>query len=166
MSTTQAQIIEELNKATLKFPQWPTDPLHALAILGEEFGELTKEVLQMTYEPHKTSVSKVRNEAIQTAAMAIRFLMSLDNYQFRESEQHTQKPDLTNIDLADQQFIGFATATYGHGGIIELVESMGLTENEWDALKSNNRLGLLSEDDIEDVDIFFQQHSFADAVKS
>ncbi len=31
----------ELTRATAKFPTWPTDPLHALAVLGEEFGELT-----------------------------------------------------------------------------------------------------------------------------
>ncbi len=70
----------EVENATKKFPKWPTDPLHALAILGEEFGELTKEVVQMIYEPNKTSTAKIREEAIQTAAMAIRFVMSLDSY--------------------------------------------------------------------------------------
>jgi NTP pyrophosphatase (non-canonical NTP hydrolase) len=43
----------ELARAVAKFPTWPTDPLHALAVLGEEFGELTKAMLQHTYEPHK-----------------------------------------------------------------------------------------------------------------
>ena len=41
-------------------------------MLGEEFGELTKDILQLTYEPHKTSRESVRKEAIQTAAMALR----------------------------------------------------------------------------------------------
>jgi hypothetical protein len=64
-------VFDELTRAIEKFPTWPTDPpLHALAVLGEEFGELTKDVLQMTYEPHKTSAENVRNEAIQTAAKA------------------------------------------------------------------------------------------------
>lgn len=45
----------ELSRAIEKYPEWPTDPLHALAVLGEEFGELTKDVLQMTYEPGKSS---------------------------------------------------------------------------------------------------------------
>ena len=50
------ELIEaEVLKATEKFPTWPTDPLHALAVLGEEYGELTKAVLQVTYEPHKAS---------------------------------------------------------------------------------------------------------------
>lgn len=88
------QVIEEvqaeLERATAKFPTWPTDPLHALAVLGEEFGELTKDMLQLTYEPHKTSAEKVRTEALQTAAMALRLLMSLDRYTYRQSDQHTQ----------------------------------------------------------------------------
>lgn len=62
----------EVARAVAKFPTWPTDPLHALAVLGEEFGELTKAMLQLTYEPHKSSAEEVRTEALQTAAMALR----------------------------------------------------------------------------------------------
>lgn len=80
----------ELERAVGKFPTWPTDPLHALAVLGEEFGELTKDVLQMTYEPGKSSAENVRKEAIQTAAMALRFVASLDAYIYKASEQHRQ----------------------------------------------------------------------------
>jgi NTP pyrophosphatase (non-canonical NTP hydrolase) len=82
------EVSKELDKAILKFPSWPTDPLHALSVLGEEFGELTKEVLQLTYEPHKSTRLSVRKEAMHTAAMAIRFLMSLDNYEYRSGRQH------------------------------------------------------------------------------
>lgn len=81
----------ELSLALAKFPTWPTDPLHALAVLGEEFGELTKDVLQMTYEPGKTSAESVRKEAIQTAAMALRFVASLDAYIYKAGEQHRQE---------------------------------------------------------------------------
>lgn len=38
-------VMDEVRRATQKFPTWPNDPLHAVAILGEEFGELTKAVL-------------------------------------------------------------------------------------------------------------------------
>lgn len=86
------ELIEaEVLKATEKFPTWPTDPLHALAVLGEEYGELTKAVLQVTYEPHKASYRDVAVEALQTAAMAIRFLMSLENYYYETSEEHSQE---------------------------------------------------------------------------
>ena len=83
-------VYSELTRAIAKFPTWPTDPLHAIAVLGEEFGELTKDVLQMTYEPGKTNAENVRKEAIQTAAMALRFVASLDAYIYKAGEQHRQ----------------------------------------------------------------------------
>lgn len=84
------RILGEVKRAMTRYPEWPTDPLHALAILGEEYGELTKAVLEFTYEPHKTTEAELRNEALQTAAMALRFLLSLDKYVYAPSEQHPQ----------------------------------------------------------------------------
>ena len=83
-------VMDEVSRATRKFPTWPDDPLHAVAILGEEFGELTKAVLQTIYEPHKVQKGELRNEAIQTAAMALRFLASLDRYEFAPCPHHAQ----------------------------------------------------------------------------
>jgi len=83
-------VMDEVERAMRKFPTWPTDPLHAVAILGEEFGELTKAVLQTIYEPHKVREGELRTEAIQTAAMALRFLASLERYEFAPSAQHVQ----------------------------------------------------------------------------
>lgn len=83
-------IFDELDKSVAKFPTWPTDPLHALAILGEEFGELTKDVLQLTYEPNKTVMHNMRLEALQTAAMAIQFYLSFDSYEFKRAKQHVK----------------------------------------------------------------------------
>jgi NTP pyrophosphatase (non-canonical NTP hydrolase) len=84
-------VVEELERAVDKFPEYPTDPLHALSILGEEYGELNKSVLQYTYEPQKTSKEEIRSEAIQTAAMAIRFLISLEDFDYKKSQQHKQE---------------------------------------------------------------------------
>lgn len=86
------EVQAEMQRAVAKFPTWPTDPLHALAVLGEEYGELNKAMLQHTYEPHKPggTLEAVREEAIQTAAMALRLAMSLDSYEYRRCEQHTQ----------------------------------------------------------------------------
>lgn len=86
-----SEVIRELERATKKFPTWPTDPLHALAVLGEEFGELTKATLQLTYEPEKTTHEELQKEAIQTAAMALRFADSLDVYIYAKAEQHRQE---------------------------------------------------------------------------
>jgi hypothetical protein len=53
-------------------------------------GELTQAALQCAYEPHKATREDVRKEAVQVAAMAIRFLMSLDEYAMTRSVQHSQ----------------------------------------------------------------------------
>ncbi len=95
-----ARLIAELERATTKFPKWPTDPIHALAVVQEELGEvncavgkLAKEVLQLCYEHHKASIAAVREEATQVAAMAIRFLFSVDRYEFETGAQHSQSAD-------------------------------------------------------------------------
>ena len=80
----------EVERATVKFPTWPTDPIHALGVIAEEKGELDKAVLQQVYEPHKNQPDDVRKEAIQCAAMALRFLMSLDEYVYTPGPQHAQ----------------------------------------------------------------------------
>jgi len=84
-------VLEEIERAVAKFPTWPTDPLHAFAVLGEEVGELQKAILQCTYEPHKSTRDDVRTEAIQAAAMALRFLLSLDRYEYWRAVQHEQE---------------------------------------------------------------------------
>lgn len=85
-----AIVLGELRRAMAKFPTWPTDPLHAVGVLNEEVGELNKELLQLTYEPHKVTRESVHTEAVQSAAMALRFLASLARYEFRECVQHSQ----------------------------------------------------------------------------
>lgn len=99
-------ILAEVDWATKKFPTWPTDPIHAAAVLAEEAGELQKACLEATYEPGKTrrtfdtippmdlpaaGPDFVRKEAVQTGAMAIRFLMSLEKYAFTRCPQHEQE---------------------------------------------------------------------------
>lgn len=97
MDEVIAQVRAELDRATRKFPTWPTDPLHALAVLGEEFGELTKAMLQFTYEPHKNVTRMdIRSEAIQTAAMALRLAMSLPVYDYAPGPQHKQDAGYTS----------------------------------------------------------------------
>jgi hypothetical protein len=85
-----AEVLAELGCAMAKFPTWPTDPLHAMGVLNEEVGELAKAVLQQVYEPHKNKPGDVRKEAVQAAAMTLRFLASMAAYQFRPGEQHDQ----------------------------------------------------------------------------
>jgi hypothetical protein len=65
-------IVDELKRAEQKHPHWPTDIIHAAAIVGEESGELTRSALQAHYE--KGNMDNCQVEAIQVAVTAIRFL--------------------------------------------------------------------------------------------
>lgn len=85
------ELIEmELIRAKSKFPEWPTDPIHAFAIIAEECGEAQKEVLQLVYEPEKSTKENLRTEVIQLAATCHRFLENLDSFEFKPSAQHKQ----------------------------------------------------------------------------
>lgn len=70
------QVLKELQQAESKHPNWPDDQIHAAAIVAEESGELVRAALNFRYEDG--SKEEMKMEAIQTAAMAIRFLKHLD----------------------------------------------------------------------------------------
>ncbi|MEL6931434.1 MAG: hypothetical protein AAFO95_22845 [Cyanobacteria bacterium J06600_6] len=74
-------IVRELMRAETKHPDWPTDPIHAGAIVSEEAGELIRECLQISYEEGDKKLAA--KEAIQTAVTAIRFLQNLDSYELQ-----------------------------------------------------------------------------------
>lgn len=91
MSKIRKEIFFEVEKAKQKFPLWPTDPLHALAIVQEEVGEAFTAANELIYEPHKNVTrGDLHNEMVQAAAMCIRFLEGFDHYQFSRSRQEPQ----------------------------------------------------------------------------
>jgi len=69
-------IFRELRKAEEKHPQWPDDPVHAVAILVEEAGEAMKEALDIHYRG-KANEDLVK-ELAQTGAMALRALINIE----------------------------------------------------------------------------------------
>ena len=69
-------VLVELKRAERLYPDWPTDEVHAAAIVAEEAGELIQAALQLYYETGSTEA--MRAEAIQTAAMALRFIINLE----------------------------------------------------------------------------------------
>ena len=79
-----ADILAELERAEYIHPKWPTDPVHAAAILAEEAGEVVKAVNDVAMD-HKRG-SDYKTEAIQCAAMCIRFLKNLDKYEWKIGE--------------------------------------------------------------------------------
>lgn len=74
-----AEIIHELTQAKNKHPNFPDDPIHAAAILGEESGELTQAALNFVYSGG--SIECLKEEAAQCGAMAIRFLENIERYE-------------------------------------------------------------------------------------
>ena len=85
-------IVWELSRAVVKFPSWPTDVIHAAQVVQEECGELGKAALESVYEPEKLKPGELCTEAMQTGAMAVRFLISLEAgaYSYYRAPQHSQ----------------------------------------------------------------------------
>lgn len=79
------EIIGEAIRATLIHPKWPTDALHAVSILTEESGELMKAAIEFHY--NNGDIEAVREEAVQTGAMALRVLMHIDKYKRPSDEK-------------------------------------------------------------------------------
>lgn len=79
-------IIDELERAKAKFPQWPTDPIHAAAIVAEESGELIRAAVMHTYEGG--SELDCQKEAVQTAVTAIRFLEGIESNHYLAKKRY------------------------------------------------------------------------------
>lgn len=69
-------ILAELHRAETKYPDWPTDLIHQVAIMQEESGESIRAALNHAY--HGEPLGNVRNELVQTAAMCLRCLKNLE----------------------------------------------------------------------------------------
>lgn len=70
-----SNILDELNKAKIKYPEWPDDIIHQVSIMNEESGESIRAALNHIY--HNEDISELKKELIQTAAMCIRCLERL-----------------------------------------------------------------------------------------
>jgi hypothetical protein len=79
-------VLDEITRAVRKFSLYPTDCIHASAVVSEECGELVRACLQWTYEGG--NITDVRKEAIHTAAMAIRFLANLETMENERSKPY------------------------------------------------------------------------------
>ena len=95
MPDTAELVIESvfvaLREAEDKHPGWPTDPIHAAAILGEEAGELLQAAIDFTYTKQPYGVALMEKEAAQCAAMGIRFLLGMMRYKRQPGEQRELK---------------------------------------------------------------------------
>lgn len=67
-------VTAELKEAQLKHPSWPSDFVHAAAIVSEESGELVRAANLFQWE--NGCYNDMYDEATQTAAMCFRFLLN------------------------------------------------------------------------------------------
>jgi NTP pyrophosphatase (non-canonical NTP hydrolase) len=75
-------ILKELKRAKKKHPNWPDHIVARAAIVGEEAGELIRAALNYKYDhigcSSDESMDQMKKEAVQTAAMCIRFLETIN----------------------------------------------------------------------------------------
>lgn len=69
-------VLDELARAETKYPTWPTDMIHQVAIMQEESGEAIRAAINHVY--HGEPLEDVRAELVQTAAMCLRCLKNLE----------------------------------------------------------------------------------------
>lgn len=67
------RVLAEVDRAERKHPCWPSDVIHAAAIVAEESGEMMRAAVRATYEDG--GLAEAEAECIQVAATALRFLM-------------------------------------------------------------------------------------------
>ena len=70
-----SDILQEVERAEGKHPDWPDDVIHAVAIVAEESGEAVRAALNHVY--HGGAIDDVCTELVQTAATCIRALDNL-----------------------------------------------------------------------------------------
>lgn len=88
IETITKLFLEEILAAEKVFPGWPSDVVHAAAIVAEECGELVKAAIDFHYGRGCKGV--LQNEAVQTGAMVYRFLMDIERYR-------SEVPGIENI---------------------------------------------------------------------
>ena len=72
-------MLQELARARVKHPTWPTNTLQQVAIMAGESGECLQAALH--FVEGRGDIERVRTEAIQAGAMAVRVLMNLEKGQ-------------------------------------------------------------------------------------
>lgn len=73
-------IVEELDRAEIKHPEWTSDACHAASILSEECGEATQAAVDFNTSGDRKHLEFLQAETIQTGAMCLRLLLNIDQF--------------------------------------------------------------------------------------
>lgn len=77
------EIRTERDRAEHIYPDWPTDPVHAVNILTEEVGKAAQEANRFTFRKNDSDMQRdrLRQKLITSGAMVLRCLINLESYQ-------------------------------------------------------------------------------------
>ena len=67
--------MNELARARRRYPEWPTDIVHATVVMVEESTEALKSANEIKWNHKHTSLADLRDEIIQTIAMCLRLIV-------------------------------------------------------------------------------------------
>lgn len=70
-------MFNEVNRAESKHPNWPSDKIYSLAIIGEEYGEAQREAVKLEMNEDDKSLPNLKKELIHTMATCFRALKNL-----------------------------------------------------------------------------------------
>ena len=81
-----ADVLLKLDEMKVKYPEWPSNPLYAASMIGKEYSQLIADVLCLVLKSDYSKISDVKENAIQTAAVCLRFLLNINSYQFDQNQ--------------------------------------------------------------------------------
>lgn len=70
-------MLNEVNRAEEKHPNWPEDKIYGMAIVGEEYGEAMREAVKIGMNERDKSLPHLKKELIHTMATCFRMLKNL-----------------------------------------------------------------------------------------
>lgn len=92
-------MIEELDRAEIKHPEWTSDAVHAAGILSEESGEAMQAAVDFNATGDRDNLVCLETETIQTGAMCLRLLLNLQ--EFRQPIDARTVSSILNDNLYD-----------------------------------------------------------------
>lgn len=98
-------IMNELRDAETDHPTWPEECIHAASIVVEEAGELLRDCATFEENGDMRLIENMRIEAVQTGAMALRFLTNLPFSQKRTVPNNALRSILDSDMTAEEQLI-------------------------------------------------------------
>jgi hypothetical protein len=72
------KVLDELNRARTKHPEWPDSAIVRMSFVSEELGEAVKAVNEWVFDAQP--FSEVEKELVHTISTAFRFLMEADRF--------------------------------------------------------------------------------------